>query len=84
MRKFLISIIIIILVCLCGCSSEQEQKIVTESEAENIVVYITKTGECYHTSDCTSLRKSKIERKLSEVYSKYRDCSVCTPPTIEE
>jgi uncharacterized protein YcfL len=84
MKKLLTLTIIIALLSFAGCSSDSEPKTVSKTEAKEITVYITKTGECYHNSDCTSLRKSKIERKLSEVYNKYRDCSICTPPTIKE
>lgn len=47
------------------------------------VVYITKTGECYHTGTCRYLSKSKIQTTLSEaVKAGYRPCSVCKPPKL--
>ena len=48
------------------------------------IVYITKTGECYHTSGCSSLRKSKIETTLQNAINKgLRPCSKCHPGTLD-
>ncbi|MTI47481.1 MAG: pilus assembly protein [Firmicutes bacterium] len=43
------------------------------------IVYITRTGECYHKDGCYHLRQSKIPVKLSVVLAegKYRPCSHC-------
>lgn len=47
------------------------------------VVYITKTGECYHKSGCSYL-KSKIEVTLQyAVDNGYRACSRCNPPKLD-
>ena len=56
------------------------------SSADNgdTIVYITRTGECYHNSGCSYL-KSKIEVTLSEaVNGGYRPCSRCHPPVLDE
>jgi len=54
------------------------------SETETETVYITQTGECYHTSGCASLKKSKIETSLQDATSSgYRACSKCKPPTLD-
>lgn len=46
------------------------------------IVYVTKTGECYHESGCSYL-KSKIEKTLEEaVNGGYRACSRCKPPKL--
>lgn len=43
-------------------------------------VYITKTGLKYHTSNCSSLRKSKIAVSLSDAKSRgFTACSICKP-----
>lgn len=48
------------------------------------VVYITKTGECYHSSGCSSLRKSKIETTLQSAIDRgYRACSKCNPGMLD-
>ena len=47
-------------------------------------VYITKTGECYHSDGCSSLSKSKIETTLENASGKYRPCSKCNPPIIDK
>ena len=45
------------------------------------IVYITRTGECYHRAKCSYL-KSSIEITLEEAYIRgYRPCSKCNPPT---
>jgi len=51
----------------------------------DVVVYITKSGEKYHTGSCASLRKSKIEITLGEAVDKgYGPCSRCKPPVLDE
>ena len=47
----------------------------------DVVVYITKTGSCYHTGSCGYLWKSKIKTTLEEaIIGGYRRCSRCNPP----
>ena len=47
------------------------------------IVYVTRTGECYHKSGCSYL-KSKIEVTLQyAVDNGYRACSRCHPPTLD-
>ena len=38
----------------------------------NTVVYITRTGECYHTGSCRYLKKSKIEITLADAVARAR------------
>lgn len=46
-----------------------------------MTVYITKTGEKYHLSWCTSLRRSKIAISLGDAISRgYEPCKICNPP----
>ena len=46
-------------------------------------VYVTKTGEKYHTSGCQYLRKSKISISLQDaVSSGYEPCSRCNPLSL--
>lgn len=48
------------------------------------IVYITKTGECYHSSGCSSLSRSKIETTLQQAVNKgLRPCSKCNPGTLD-
>ena len=50
----------------------------------NTVVYITRTGECYHTGSCRHLKKSKIEITLADAVARgYRACKVCCPPSLD-
>lgn len=45
-------------------------------------VYITKTGEKYHTGGCSYLKKSKIAISLDEAKTDgYSPCSRCNPPS---
>ncbi len=47
----------------------------------NVTVYITRTGEKYHTGGCQYLRKSKIAISLSDAKARgYDACSRCRPP----
>ncbi len=48
------------------------------------VVYLTKTGDCYHVDGCSCLRKSKIETTLKNAVDKgYSPCSKCKPGTLD-
>jgi competence protein ComEC len=44
------------------------------------IVYVTKTGECYHASGCRYLSSSRIKIALKDARGTYRPCSVCDPP----
>jgi methylphosphotriester-DNA--protein-cysteine methyltransferase len=47
-------------------------------------VYITNTGEKYHTERCASLRKSKISIRLDQAVSRgYEPCKRCKPPELD-
>ena len=50
-------------------------------QAASTIVYITRTGECYHLANCMHLRKSKIPKTLEYAHERYRPCSRCRPPT---
>lgn len=83
-RMILVATVFLLLLS-CGCKKDQPKtQYVSNSKASDTIVYITKTGECYHTSNCYTLRKSKIKRNLDEVYKEYRPCSNCCPPEIKE
>ncbi len=48
------------------------------------IVYITRTGECYHRGDCYHLRQSKISISLEDATRRgYRPCSHCSPPIYD-
>lgn len=42
-------------------------------------VYVTRTGEKYHSAGCRYLRTSSIPLSLSEAKKVYSPCSVCNP-----
>lgn len=45
-----------------------------------IIVYITRTGEKYHSESCHHLRQSKIAISLAEAKQKGKSaCKVCEP-----
>jgi Predicted hydrolase (metallo-beta-lactamase superfamily) len=51
------------------------------TDNQSVTVYITNTGEKYHTDGCQYLRKSKIEITLKDAKSQgYSPCSKCHPP----
>lgn len=53
---------------------------ISTDAADNSMVYVTRTGACYHSGSCGYLRSSKIPMKLSEAKMRYRPCSRCAPP----
>jgi hypothetical protein len=48
------------------------------------VVYVSKTGEKYHTESCSSLKKSKIAISLGKAVLKYQPCKLCDPPVLDK
>ena len=74
MRRYFLAIISAFLLVLAAYAA-----------APDTIVYVTKTGEKYHTEGCTSLRSSKIEMSLEEAVSKgYEPCGRCKPPLLDE
>lgn len=49
-------------------------------QTASVIVYITRTGECYHRGNCSYLRQSKIPKDLEYAKKRYRACSRCRPP----
>lgn len=50
----------------------------TAQNTNSAIVYVTNTGKKYHRSNCSYLKKSKIEMNLSEAQSQgYTPCSRC-------
>jgi uncharacterized protein (DUF1330 family) len=53
-----------------------------DQDNHDVTVYITKTGEKYHSDGCRYLSKSQIAISLSDAKVQgYTPCSVCNPPT---
>jgi hypothetical protein len=53
----------------------------TPNQGDDILVYITKTGNKYHKKVCTYLRQSKIPISLGDAkVNGYTPCSKCKPP----
>jgi hypothetical protein len=48
------------------------------------IVYVSKTGEKYHTESCSSLKKSKIAISLGKAVLKYQPCKLCEPPVLDK
>jgi micrococcal nuclease len=54
------------------------------SAGGNTTVYVTASGQKYHTENCSSLRRSKIAVSLEDaVRSGYEPCGICTPPQLD-
>lgn len=93
MKAKVFSVVLVFLLLLCSCSADNDDARnydeVTTTTAQryangDTVVYVTRTGECYHRKNCSYL-KSRIETTLEEaVADGYRRCSRCTPPKLKE
>lgn len=62
---------------------ETQKQAEAETQAQQTdapVVYITNTGGKYHRSTCSTLKDSKIEKRLSEIRGSYEPCGICNPP----
>jgi micrococcal nuclease len=52
-----------------------------QTEPQTITVYVTRTGEKYHSASCRYLSRSQIPMSLSDAKAAgYTPCSVCGPP----
>ena len=61
-------------------SSSNHNASEVDSSIDSMIVYITRTGECYHRAGCSYLRMSKIPIQLNQARKYYRPCSRCKPP----
>ena len=60
--------------------TQPQQDPETGGGTDDIIVYITETGQKYHRETCSSLKKSKIPIERSEaVRQGYEPCSICKP-----
>jgi methylphosphotriester-DNA--protein-cysteine methyltransferase len=70
-------LLIVVLVCVIA--------VVGFAAGRDAVVYVTRTGEKYHTEECPSVRNSKIAVTLGEAVAKgYGPCQRCEPPILDE
>ena len=65
-------------------SDEEKQKIdsqraIPEDKSE-ISVFVTLTGQNYHTEDCKYLFSSKVQTSLKDAKLSYSPCKDCNPP----
>jgi hypothetical protein len=68
--------LLIILVCMIA--------VVGYAAGPDTIVYVTKTGEKYHTGQCSSLKRSKITITLGEAVAKgFGPCLRCKPPILD-
>ncbi|MCR5403723.1 MAG: hypothetical protein K6E91_07905 [Butyrivibrio sp.] len=57
---------------------------VSFAASADTTVIITKTGECYHKSSCSTLKKTRIETTMQAAVDKgLRPCKVCKPGSID-
>lgn len=79
MKKLILCVLLgLSLFTIPGFSAEFPQT--NNSDRKEVVVYITRTGEKYHQSDCRYLRQSKIQTTKKEaVKNGYSACKVCKP-----
>ena len=76
MKKASKLFLLIVLVCMIAAAGF--------AAGQDTIVYITKTGEKYHTGQCSSLKKTKIPISLGEAVAKgYEPCQRCKPPILD-
>lgn len=57
---------------------------IVNAASGDTTVYITKSGEKYHSDGCSSLKKSKISIALKDAVAKgYSPCSKCNPASLD-
>lgn len=78
MKKLLVLLLSLSLAFCCACGSDTNTATDVVSDEFSDTVYVTKTGGKYHSDGCLYLKKSCIEKDLSEAESQgYTPCSVC-------
>jgi hypothetical protein len=82
MRSFVVSLFAFLLLvgvpAFLPAQYPAQQK---QTQTKELIVYVTKTGNKYHTANCRFLAKSKIPMSLKDAKAKsYTPCSVCKPP----
>jgi micrococcal nuclease len=78
MNRLLLSFLAGLLLCGCGKVSA----VPPEYQGET-AVYVTKTGNKYHTASCSSLKNSRRELSLAGAVAEgYEPCSRCKPPVL--
>lgn len=73
-------VLVILIICLTiGINSFFHED---GNKASQTIVYITRTGECYHSGSCGYLHSSKIPVTLGDAIARgYRPCSRCSAPS---
>lgn len=79
MKKRLCAVLLVLMM-LSGCGSDAPQQQVEASVQDEIIVYVTDTGEKYHMEWCNYLISSHPMRLSSAQRSGYTPCSRCNPP----
>jgi methylphosphotriester-DNA--protein-cysteine methyltransferase len=73
MKKCGLLLVIVVIIAIAGYAATGET-----------TVYITNTGEKYHTERCASVSKSKIAIRLEQAVSRgYEPCKRCKPPELD-
>lgn len=76
MKKTLCTIAAIIIVAMF---------IPSDSSARNLtIVYVTNTGDCYHTRYCSYLKSVNEITLVDAIMQDYRACSRCNPPSLSD
>jgi len=55
---------------------------VAKPATQAVTVYVTQTGEKYHSAGCRYLARSQIPMALAHAAARFGPCSVCRPPTV--
>jgi len=76
MKKFYCFILTIIIICTIS--------VISFADEEEIIVFITRTGDRYHIESCRYARNSTSIILTEAISNGYIPCITCSPPTIEE
>ena len=83
--KYLLAVVCALLMGLSPCNSQavftnNSPTVDPKPDQNKTTVYVTKTGDKYHSAGCSCLKKSKIPMSLEDAKKKYSACSKCNPP----
>jgi len=75
MRRIIVAVVVLAVLALSSATS---------ALSSDVTVYITRTGSCYHTSECSCLHSSALPLTLIDAVERgYRPCKLCKPLALD-
>ena len=81
MKRILPICVILITLLLSSCTNEDSSVVDIGTKDKPDVVYVTDTGEKYHSYGCRYLKYSSTKKDIQQAIKQgYTPCSICIEP----